>query len=178
MSIVDAMGNAVSMTTTINDGFGAQLMAAGFHLNNVHTNFSPLKFQHGPPFANRMEANKRPYTAMAPTLVFDPQGKLKLVVGSAGASSIVDYVAQIIVSVIAWGMELQPALNQPHYGNQAEEARLEADTPIAQLAAELEAKGHKIHVKAMQSGVSAILLQPSGLIGGADLRRDGTALGH
>jgi gamma-glutamyltranspeptidase/glutathione hydrolase len=153
-------------------------MAAGFQLNNVQINFSTVKSDQSPPPANRMEANKRPDTSMAPTLVFDPQGKLKLVVGAAGASNIVDYVAQVIAGVIARGIELQHAVAQPHYGSEAQEPLLEAGTPVAQLAPALQAMGHTLQVKTMRTGLTAIVLTPTGLQGVADPCRDGIALGN
>ncbi|WZB68665.1 gamma-glutamyltransferase [Achromobacter xylosoxidans] len=99
VAIVDARGNALSMTTTINLNFGSWLMPHGFFLNNALTNFSSA---HGKGAPNAMAPNKRPVTSMAPTMVFDSDGRLALVTGSAGGGYIVDYIAQAVVGILAW----------------------------------------------------------------------------
>lgn len=175
VAIVDARGNALSMTTTINLNFGSWLMPHGFFLNNALTNFSST---HGKGAPNAMAPNKRPVTSMAPTMVFDGDGRLALVTGSAGGGYIVDYIAQAVVGILAWGLRPADALALPHVaGNsgrsQVEKGRVATDT-IAQLAA----RGHKLEQVDMKSGAAAIRVTPQGLDGAADPRRDGAALGH
>ncbi|MFY3137006.1 gamma-glutamyltransferase family protein [Achromobacter xylosoxidans] len=175
VAIVDARGNALSMTTTINLNFGSWLMPHGFFLNNALTNFSSA---HGKGAPNAMAPNKRPVTSMAPTMVFDGDGRLALVTGSAGGGYIVDYIAQAVVGILAWGLRPADALALPHVaGNsgrsQVEKGRVATDT-IAQLAA----RGHKLEQVDMKSGAAAIRVTPQGLDGAADPRRDGAALGH
>ena len=95
LSIVDAKGNAVSFTTTIENGFGSRLMTeGGFLLNNELTDFSFRAVDDGKPVANRVEAGKRPRSSMAPTIVYDASGRVYLVTGSPGGSSIINYVAE------------------------------------------------------------------------------------
>ena len=102
--IVDAEGNAVSMTTTIESAFGSQLMVGGFLLNNELTDFSFQPEADGRPVANRVEGGKRPRSSMAPTMVFDRAGEPVLLIGSPGGSQIIGYVAQALVGVLDWGM--------------------------------------------------------------------------
>src|SRR5690606_31691430 len=93
-SIVDAQGNAVSMTSSIENVFGSGLMVAGFMLNNQLTDFSLSAQQDGYLVANRVQGGKRPRSSMAPMMVFDEHNKLLLVIGSPGGSRIINYVAQ------------------------------------------------------------------------------------
>ena len=100
LSIVDANGNAVSMTTTIENGFGSHLWAAGFLLNNELTDFSLLPADADDDLvANRVEGGKRPRSSMAPTIVFGADGKLEAVTGSPGGSKIILYVVKTLVAL-------------------------------------------------------------------------------
>ncbi len=114
LSIVDAGGNAVSLTTTIENGFGSRVMVRGFLLNNELTDFSFVPERDAKPVANRLQPGKRPRSSMAPTIVFDQHGKLKMVVGSPGGSRIIGYVTQAIIAVLDWHMDVQDALSLPH----------------------------------------------------------------
>ena len=118
MSIVDRDGKAVSMTTTIEDGFGARVMTkSGFLLNNQLTDFSFAPVEDGKPVANRVEAGKRPRSSMAPTIVFDQNGKLYAVVGSPGGSLIINYVAKTLVGLLDWKLDPQVAADLPNVGS-------------------------------------------------------------
>ena len=116
ISIVDAEGNAVSMTTTIESGFGSNLMVRGFLLNNELTDFSFRPESDGRPIANQVEPGKRPRSSMAPTLVFDDDGELLMVVGSPGGSRIIEYVAKTLVATLDWGLDVQAAIDLGHVG--------------------------------------------------------------
>ncbi|CUI44174.1 gamma-glutamyltransferase family protein [Achromobacter dolens] len=175
VAIVDAQGNALSMTTTINLNFGSWLMPHGFFLNNALTNFSSA---HGKGAPNAMAPNKRPVTSMAPTMVFDRDGKLALVTGSAGGGYIVDYIAQAVVGTLAWGLRPADALALPHVAGNTGRSQIEKGRVPEQTAARLAAQGHKIEQVEMKSGAAAIRVTPQGLDGAADPRRDGAALGH
>jgi gamma-glutamyltranspeptidase/glutathione hydrolase len=177
LAIVDREGNALDMTTTIENAFGSRLMVAGFLLNNELTDFSFVPEEDGKPVANRVEAGKRPRSAMAPTLVFDRDGKLALVLGSAGGPAIITDVAKTIIAVIDWGYDLQAAIDLPNAGNRNGATELEAGPSAATLAAALVALGHKVEINDRPSGLTGIRLSPAGLEGAADPRRDGTALG-
>ncbi len=178
ISVVDAQGNAVSMTTTIEDGFGARLMTAGgFLLNNELTDFSFVPEEHGKPVANRVEPGKRPRSSMAPTLVFDAFGRLYAVVGSPGGSQIIGYVAKTLIALLDWKMDPQAAVDLGNFGSRNGPTELEKGTEAERWKAALEAKGHEVRLLEMTSGIQAIVKTPEGFVGGADGRREGVAIG-
>lgn len=177
-SIVDAEGNAVALTSSIESAFGNHRFVRGFLLNNQLTDFSFVAEEDGRPVANRVEARKRPRSSMSPTFVFDSDGSLKLVVGSPGGHSIIHYVARVIVAVLDWGMPLQQAVDAPHFGSRNGPTDLEAGTSVERLRPQLEALGHSVRVRELTSGVHAILRVGDTWVGAADPRRDGAARGR
>ena len=178
ISVVDAQGNAVSMTTTIEDGFGSRLMTAGgFLLNNELTDFSFLPEEGGKPVANRVEPGKRPRSSMAPTLVFDAFGRLYAVVGSPGGSQIIGFVAKTLVALLDWKMDPQIAVDLGNFGSRNGPTELEKGTEAEAWKDALEAKGHEVRLLEMTSGIQAIVKTPEGFVGGADGRREGVAIG-
>ena len=165
------------MTTTIENGFGSRLMApGGFLLNNELTDFSFATHEDGRPIANRLEPGKRPRSSMAPTIVLR-DGQPVLVVGSPGGSRIIGYVAQAIVNVIDFDMDVQQAAAAPHVLNRFGTMDLEAGTDAEALAGPLSAAGFETEVGELNSGLHLIAIGPDGLRGGADPRREGIALG-
>jgi gamma-glutamyltranspeptidase/glutathione hydrolase len=178
ISVIDAEGNAVSMTTTIEDGFGSrQMTAGGFLLNNELTDFSFVAEEDGKPVANRVEGGKRPRSSMAPTLVFDAFGRLYAVVGSPGGSQIIGYVAKTLVALLDWKMDPQAAVDLANFGSRNGPTELEAGTEAEPWKAALEARGHEVRLLEMTSGIQAIVKTPEGFVGGADSRREGVAIG-
>jgi gamma-glutamyltranspeptidase/glutathione hydrolase len=177
LSIVDSAGNAVAMTTTIESAFGARMVVGGFVLNNQLTDFAFLPEADGRPVANRVEPGKRPRSSMAPTLVFDAEGRLLAVLGSPGGARIIHYVARALVALLDWGMEPEAAAALPHVGTIGTALDLEEGTPLAALAPALAARGHTVRLVPMPSGLQIILLGRDELRGGADPRREGVALG-
>ncbi len=177
VSIVDAAGNAVSLTSSIETGFGSRLMVGGFLLNNELTDFSFRPIAGDRPVANRVEPGKRPRSSMAPTIVFDPEGELRLVVGSPGGARIIDYVARTLVAVLDWGMDIQTAIDLGHFTNLNGDTTVEASTDAESLAAALEALGHKVNIADQNSGLHGIEAVAEGWRGGADPRREGVVLG-
>ena len=177
ISIVDAEGNAVSMTTTIESSFGSNLMVRGFLLNNELTDFSLRPEADGRPIANRVEPGKRPRSSMAPTLVFDADGDLLMVVGSPGGSRIIEYVAKTLVATLDWGLDVQSAIDLGHVVNRNGGTDLEAGTSAEALQGPLEALGQQVTIRDLNSGLHAIMITEGALVGAADPRREGIVLG-
>jgi len=176
ISIVDGAGNALSMTTTIENGFGSRLMVGGFLLNNELTDFSFVPEQDGTPVANRLQPGKRPRSSMAPTIVLK-EGKPYLLIGSPGGSRIIGYVLQTLVGMLNWDMDIQQAINQPHLLNRFGTYELEAGTGAEQWAQPLELLGYEVRIDELNSGLHGIQILPHGLEGGADPRREGSVRG-
>jgi gamma-glutamyltranspeptidase/glutathione hydrolase len=178
ISIVDRYGNAVAMTTTIEDGFGSRLMTqGGFLLNNELTDFSFVPDEAGKPVANRVEGGKRPRSSMAPTIVYDRAGRVFMIVGSPGGSAIINYVAKMLIAVIDWNLDPQAATALPNFGSRNGPTELEQNGTMTALVPKLQALGHVTRVSEQTSGVQAIVRTRTGWIGGADPRREGTVRG-
>lgn len=178
ISIVDADGNAVAMTTTIESAFGSHMMASGFLLNNEMTDFSLLpEGPDGVAAANRVEGGKRPRSSMAPTLVFGADGQLEAVTGSPGGSRIIAYVVKTLVGLIDWQLSASDAASIPNFGSEGKGIQIEAGISDFWLSETLKTYGHGIMHGAMTSGVHTIVKRGGRLEGGADPRREGVALG-
>jgi gamma-glutamyltranspeptidase/glutathione hydrolase len=177
VSIVDDRGNAVAMTTSVQTAFGSGLMVRGFMLNNQLTDFSFRPEADGRPVANRPDANKRPLSAMAPTLVFNRDGRLALVAGTPGGAYIIGFMAQALIAVLDWRLSAQEAVSLPHVVNRNGATEIEAGTRLADLASGLEALGHQVEIRPFDSGLELIRVTADGLEGGADPRRESAALG-
>jgi gamma-glutamyltranspeptidase/glutathione hydrolase len=179
ISIVDKYGNAVAMTTTIEDGFGSRLMTqGGFLLNNELTDFSFAPMEDGKPVANRVEGGKRPRSSMAPTIVYDRFGRVAIVAGSPGGSAIINYVAKTLIGIIDWDLDPQAAIALPNFGSRNGPTELEKDTSIVALEPKLKTLGAQVWVTEHTSGLQAIVRTKGGWIGGADPRREGVVRGE
>jgi gamma-glutamyltranspeptidase/glutathione hydrolase len=183
ISIVDGFGNAIAMTTTIEDAFGSRQMVRGFLLNNELTDFSyaPADAE-GRPVANRVQPGKRPRSSMAPTLVFDKAtGQLVMSGGSPGGALIIHYTAKTLYGVLNWGMLPQQAINLPNFASLNGPTLLEEKRFAPATVDALKARGHEVREQAMTSGLQAIARgQAHGapvLLGGADPRREGVVMG-
>ncbi len=183
ISIVDPYGNAIAMTTTIEDQFGARQMVKGFLLNNELTDFSfaPTDAE-GKPVANRVQPGKRPRSSMAPTLVFDKaSGQLVMSGGSPGGALIIHFTAKTLYGVLNWGLTPQQAINLPNFASLNGPTVMEEKRFPAATVEALRARGHELREQAMTSGLQAITRgqvhgQPMWL-GGADPRREGVVMG-
>lgn len=177
LSVVDAAGNAVSMTTSIENVFGSGLMVNGYLLNNQLTDFSLAPKIGELWVANRVEGGKRPRSSMAPIMVFDADNNLKLVIGSPGGSRIINYVALSLVAVLDWQMDVQQALNMPRYTHRNDYLALEDGTALVELQTALKALGYEVRLQDLNSGLHAIEVKDKALHGAADPRREGKVSG-
>jgi gamma-glutamyltranspeptidase/glutathione hydrolase len=178
IAIVDGDGNAVSMTTTIENFFGSRLMVRGFLLNNQLTDFNFNPAESGRPVANAVAPGKRPRSSMAPTLVFRGNGDLHLVVGSPGGSQIINYVAKTLIATLDWNLDIQTAITLPNAGSRNGPTEIERGTVYEALAAPLATMGHEIQTLDMTSGLHGIMRVNNAWQGGADPRREGIAKGR
>jgi len=181
-SIIDQWGAVVSMTTSVENAFGSRLMAGGFMLNNQLTDFAFLPTDdQGRPVANRVEPGKRPRSSMAPTIVFDEAGRVRLAVGSPGGNAIIAFVAKTLVGVIDWGLDIDAAIELPNFYNRGGPTTIEIGSPLAGARPELEARGHDVRARSIVSGLHGLTVdyREAGKVirGGADSRREGVALG-
>jgi gamma-glutamyltranspeptidase/glutathione hydrolase len=177
LSIVDDDGNALAMTTTIEDAFGSRQMVDGFLLNNQLTDFSFVPEENGKPVANRIEPGKRPRSSMTPTLVFDQEHRLVMVIGSVLGSSIINHVGKTLVATLDWGLDIQAAIDVNNFGSRNGPTEIEAGPDAERLRAGLTALGHEVAILKVTSGLHSIMVTRGGLVGGADPRREGVALG-
>jgi gamma-glutamyltranspeptidase/glutathione hydrolase len=186
ISIVDAQGHAIAMTTTIEAVFGARILAdggtglpGGYLLNNQLTDFSLAPADaDGRPIANRVQPGKRPRSSMAPTLVFDRRdGRLLLSAGSPGGATIIHYTAKALLGCLDWGLDAQQAVSLPNFGSLNGPTLLERGRfPPATIDA-LRARNHVVQEVEMTSGLQVLQRTPEGWFGGADPRREGIVRG-
>ena len=183
LSIVDAQGHAVAMTTTLEDGFGARQMVHGFFLNNELTDFSfaPRDAQ-GQAIANRVQAGKRPRSSMSPTLVFDKAtGQLVATLGSPGGAMIIHFTTKTLYGVLHWGLSPQQAIALPNYGSVGGPVAVESGRFSPATLADLRVRGHVLKEQDLASGIQGLVRHTehgqSFWLGGADPRREGEVQG-
>lgn len=178
LSVVDSKGNAVSMTTSIENAFGSGIFVNGYLLNNQLTDFSLQAQVDGYWVANRVEANKRPRSSMAPVMVFNKDGSLLYLTGSPGGSRIINYVAHNLVAVLDWQLDVQQAANLPRFTHRNDGLVLEQNTNLSQLVPALLELGYQPKLADLNSGIHAIAIKKQHLEGAADPRREGIAAGQ
>jgi gamma-glutamyltranspeptidase/glutathione hydrolase len=191
ISIVDGLGNALAMTTTIESGFGSRLMVSvenlpgGFLLNNQLTDFSFVpKDDLGRLIANRVQAGKRPRSSMSPTLVFaekdsHQRGELLASLGSPGGAMIIHFTAQTLWAMLHWELDAQQAINMPHSGVTGANAPLLLESGLFPSAtvSNLQILGHTVKEMDMPSGLQALQRLGPDWFGAADPRREGVVAG-
>jgi gamma-glutamyltranspeptidase / glutathione hydrolase len=174
-AVIDRKGQAVSLTSTIESGFGSGLMVNGYYLNNELTDFSLAPERDGKPVANRVEPGKRPRSSMAPTLAYGPDGKLRLAVGAAGGATIPAQVARILIGVIDWQLTAEQALALPLvYAPGGTTVSIEQDSALEAIAPALRALGHaQVVARALPLKANAVEVRAGALFGAADPRSEG-----
>ncbi|MEJ8406488.1 gamma-glutamyltransferase family protein [Brevundimonas vesicularis] len=177
MVVVDAWGNAVSMTTTVESIFGNGRMVDGFFLNNQLTDFSFTPQEDGHPAANAVAAGKRPRSSMTPVLILDRQGRLVGAIGSPGGSSILAYVAKALVGAMDWGLSMQQAIALPNLVVRGEMVGADTDMIAPDIRDALAAAGMALKPNATEtSGLHGAIWRDGRWDGGADPRREGVAV--
>lgn len=179
--VVDAEGDMVSMTTSVENVFGSRLMVRGFVLNNQLTDFSFVPMVNDRRVANGVEAGKRPRSSMSPLIVLGEDGAPLLAIGSPGGSRIIDYVARATLGVIQYGLSPQEAIELPHVINRGGATELENQgwktDELDRAKQYLEQLGHEVLIVEQNSGLHAIQRHAGGWRSGADPRREGQAFG-
>ncbi|MCG9663762.1 gamma-glutamyltransferase [Vibrio mediterranei] len=187
ISIIDAQGNAVAMTSTVGTGMGSGVMVDGVLLNAQMANFSSIPSIKGKPVQNSIEPGKRPRSAITPLMMMDDKGQLRLVVGSPGSSQIPGYVLKTIVGIVDWNLPAQDAIDLPNiqYGTKIDRTKpynptgllVEKRTFAESMVPEFAEMGYKVHVIPVVSGLNAIEIKDGELHGATDRRRASTSLG-
>ena len=177
-SVIDRAGNAVSYTSTIESSFGSGIIVGGYFLNNELTDFDMNPELGGRIVANRVEGGKRPRSSMSPTLVFSPDGRLRLVVGAAGGVTIPAQVIRAIIGVIDWDLSAQETLALPViFAPATEIIFVERGTFLETMIPALKALGHgEVMARGLPLKANAIEVRGSQLLGGADPRSEGKAV--
>lgn len=178
LSIVDQDGNAVAMTTTIEGAFGSGVFAAGFLLNNELTDFSfaPADAA-GTAVANRVEGGKRPRSSMSPTIVFAPDGSVFAALGSPGGNRIIFYVVKSLIALIDWDYDAYAAAALVNFGGSDAKFEIETSFGATGPVLSLIGYGHNVDFGLLNSGTHIVARRNGRLEGGADPRREGSALG-
>ncbi|MFZ1990446.1 MAG: gamma-glutamyltransferase [Alphaproteobacteria bacterium] len=177
-TIVDKDGNVASITSSIQLGFGSQIMVDGFFLNNELTDFSMVPVVNGKLVANAAAGDKRPLSSMSPTIVTDKDGKLVMAVGSPGGVRIIGYVVKALIGVLDWNMPMQDAIDLPNFMNLNGKTDIESGPGTDALSAALKAKGHDVdEMQRAAPALEGFRVIPGGYDGGTDKHRDGKIAG-
>jgi gamma-glutamyltranspeptidase / glutathione hydrolase len=174
-SAVDRDGNIANMTSTIESVFGSQLIASGFFLNNELTDFTFAPEKDGAPVANRVMGGKRPLSSMAPTMVFDSEGRVVLALGSAGGKRIIMHVTKTLVGVLDFGLPLDKAIALPNIYFGGGDLMVEQSTKLAEQADAIGLYGQEVKAADLGSKVNGVQWDGTKWIGSADPRAEGTA---
>lgn len=174
-AVADQAGNVVSMTSTVESIFGSHLIANGYFLNNELTDFDLAPTKDGVPTANRVQAGKRPLSSMSPTIVYGPDGKVVLAVGSAGGKRIIMHVTKVLVGVLDWGLDAKTAMELPnlYFGDRG--VLIENIDAGEAIAAKMKPFGYSFTPTDLGSKLNAVERVGGGWRGAADPRGPGTS---
>ena len=173
---VDGQGNVASLTSTIESGFGSGLTLHGMYLNNELTDFSMVAVRDGLPVANRVEGGKRPRSSMSPTIVYGPDGEVRIAIGAAGGTTIIAQVAKALIGVLDWNLSAQEAIALPTMIGIGDHLRVERGTSLEAMAPALTAMGHRIVPVEPGFKANAVERVSGAWRGAADPRSEGVAL--
>jgi gamma-glutamyltranspeptidase/glutathione hydrolase len=174
VAIADGAGQVVSMTTTINQNFGARIAVEGFYLNNVLTNFAAVPVRHGKRVANAMAPGKRPRSSIGPCIVMDASGRPLAALGAGGGFRIIGYVANTLLRLAGGGTDPQAILAAPHAMNWS--GTTEVEPPLARHVPGLVARGHWVTTRRLDGGTQCVLADGADWVAGGDPRRDGVGM--
>lgn len=173
--VVDKDGDVMSMTSTVESIFGSQLMANGYFLNNQLTDFDHAPLKDGVPTANRVQAGKRPLSSMSPTIVYGPDGKVVLAVGSAGGKRIIMHVAKTLIGVLDWGLDAKSAMELPNLFYSQNGVLIENNAAGEAIAAKMKPFGYSFTATSLGSKLNAVERTAEGWRGAADPRGPGSS---
>jgi gamma-glutamyltranspeptidase/glutathione hydrolase len=186
LSVIDADGNAVALTSTVNLGFGAHLVAGktGIVLNDQMDDFSltpgvPNAFGLIGNEQNAVAPKKRPLSSMTPTIAVDANGQVKVVVGAAGGPTIISATAEVLLNVVDWKLDAQAAVAASRIHDQWFPDLLMVEPEIARdVTAGLEQRGHKIKEMPHVGTVNVLVRTDKGIEAGAEPRSPSTPAGY
>jgi gamma-glutamyltranspeptidase/glutathione hydrolase len=176
MVATDRWGNVATLTSTIEAPWGSGVTVGGMFLNNELTDFSIAPDAKGLPVPNRVEAGKRPRSSMSPTIVYAPNGEVRLAVGAAGGPTIIMQVAKAIIGVVDWRLSAQQAIALPTITIAGEGIAVERGTTLERMVPALTALGHRVTIRAPSFKANAVERVGGRWIGAADPRSEGVAL--
>jgi gamma-glutamyltranspeptidase/glutathione hydrolase len=175
--VVDSAGDVASYTSTIEGGWGSGQTVGGYFLNNELTDFTftPV-LPNGAPVANRPEGGKRPMSSMSPTIVYGPDGKVRIAIGAAGGPTIIAQVAKALIAVLDWKMSAQAAIALPTIMGWGDQVSIERGTELEAMAPTLRAMGHEVIVRPPGFKANAIERVDGRWVGAADPRSEGVVI--
>lgn len=176
LAVVDGEGNVVQVTTTINGYFGSGIGVGGMMLNNELPDFDMVPVKDGFLVANRVEGGKRPRSSMSPTIVYGPDGKVRLVIGAAGGATIIAQVAKAIMGVVDWNLSAQDAIAMGLIFAPTKDGVVERDTELEALLPALTAMGQSLRIGPLGLKANAIEWTGGRWVGAADPRSEGVAM--
>jgi gamma-glutamyltranspeptidase/glutathione hydrolase len=176
LAVADSAGNVVQVTTTINGYFGSGVAVEGMFLNNEMPDFDVAPVKDGFYVANRVEGGKRPRSSMAPTIVYGPDGKVRLAIGAAGGATIIAQVAKAIIGVTDWGLSAQDAIAMGLIYAPGKGGQLEEGTELVALLPELQGMGEELRVSALGLKANAVEFADGQWRGAADPRSEGVGM--